>query len=58
MRYNKEIQKLADQCAQEEDYLCASYLGKYKDSFVFEPMYEDNSPDVLACHVLYLCKTA
>lgn len=44
MRYNKEIQKLADQCAQEEDYLCASYLGQYKNSFVFEPMYEDNSP--------------
>lgn len=44
MRYNKEIQKLADECAQEEDYLCASYMGRYKDSFMFEPMYEDNFP--------------
>ena len=52
MRYNGQIQALADQCAREDDLYCfAAYIGRcqdfyvlHGDIFVFQPMYEDNIP--------------
>lgn len=52
MRYNEEIQALADQCAREDDLFCfAAYIGRcqdfhvmHGDIFVFSPMYEDSIP--------------
>ena len=52
MRYNEQIQALADQCAREDDLYCfAAYIGRcqdfyvlHGDIFVFQPMYEDNIP--------------
>ena len=52
MRYNEQIQALADQCAREDDLFCfAAYIGRcqdfyvlHGDIFVFQPMYEDNIP--------------
>lgn len=37
MRHNKNIQTLADKCAQENGHFCASYLGRKGDVFVYEP---------------------
>ncbi len=37
LRHNKEIQVLADKCAQENGFFCASYLGRKGDVFVYEP---------------------
>lgn len=52
MRYNEEIQTMADQCAREDDLFCfAAYIGRcqdfhvlHGDIFVFRPMHEDNIP--------------
>ena len=52
MRYNEQIQALADQCAREDDLYCfAAYIGRcqdfhvlHGDIFVFLPMCEDNIP--------------
>ena len=37
IRNNKHIQKLADKCAQENGYFCASYLGRKGDMFIYAP---------------------
>lgn len=37
LRHNKEIQALADKCAQENGYFCSSYLGRKGEMFVYEP---------------------
>lgn len=52
MRYNGQIQALADQCARKDDLFCfAAYIGRcqdfhvlHGDIFVFRPMHEDNIP--------------
>ena len=52
MRYNEEIQAMADQCARKDDLFCfAAYIGRcqdfhvlHGDIFVFRPMHEDNIP--------------
>ncbi len=43
MRHNNKIQQIADECAKENGYLCALYLGKIgEETFVYKPM-EANS---------------
>jgi len=37
IRNNKLIQELADKCAQENGYFCASYLGRKGVLFVYAP---------------------
>lgn len=37
IRNNKHIQELADKCAQENKYFCASYLGRKGDMFIYAP---------------------
>ena len=37
IRNNKHIQELADKCAQENGYFCASYLGRKVDTFIYAP---------------------
>lgn len=44
MRLNKAIQKLADDCAREAGYFCASYLGRLEEEFVFSTRYSDSEP--------------
>lgn len=44
MRLNKEIQRIADECAKEEGYFCSSYLGKVGEEFVFATRYADSVP--------------
>lgn len=40
----KTIQTLADRRAQQMGYLCASYMGRKGDMFVFSPRHTDNVP--------------
>lgn len=42
MRYNKEIQRLADQCAKANGKFAAVYYGRTQDFFVFIPVYSDS----------------
>ena len=44
MRLNKDIQKIADVCAQEAGYFCASYLGLLGEEFVFSTRYSESEP--------------
>ncbi len=44
MRHNKKIQALADAEAQKEGYLCASYAGRFDETFVYYPRYTDSYP--------------
>lgn len=44
MRLNKQIVALADTCAQENGYFCASYLGRKGDEFIFGTRYDDSEP--------------
>lgn len=43
-RLTKKIQILADQGAKDMGYLCASYIGRKGDTFVFSPRYSNNIP--------------
>ena len=44
MRMNKDIQRLADECAREAGYFCASYLGRLGEEFIFSTRYSDSEP--------------
>lgn len=44
IRNNKEIQELADRCAQKHGYFCASYLGRKKNDFIYATRYQDSEP--------------
>lgn len=44
MKYTKEYQTIADRYAKEQDYIAASYLGKWNESLVFDPIYKDSLP--------------
>ena len=38
LRHNKYLQEKADRCAKEHGFLCANYIGKRGDMFVYEPV--------------------
>ena len=42
MRFNKEIQTLADACARKYGFFCASYLGRTGEEFVFASCHADS----------------
>lgn len=42
MENNSTIQALADRCAREHGYICASYRGCSNVEFVFEPLYSNS----------------
>lgn len=42
MRYNSEIQRIADECAIEHGKFAAVYYGRTPDFFVFHPVYADS----------------
>ena len=44
MKLNKAIQSIADACAQENGYFCASYIGRLGEEFVFATRYSDSEP--------------
>lgn len=44
IRSNKHIQELADRCAREKGYFCASYLGRKGEQFIYAPRYKDCEP--------------
>lgn len=44
MKVTKDIIRLADEQARKYGYLCASYLGRYKDTFVFACRQSTSSP--------------
>ena len=56
MRLTKDIQKLADECAREDGYFCASYLGKKGDEFIFGTRYSDSEPRTEGLPALVIVK--
>ena len=38
MRHNKYLQEMADRCAMKHGFLCAEYIGKSGEMFVYEPV--------------------
>lgn len=43
LRHNKHFQEMADKCAKEHGFLCADYIGRCGDMFVYEPI--PNKPE-------------
>lgn len=44
MRYNNEIQRIADRCAKENGKFAAVYYGRTHDTLVFIPVYASSEP--------------
>ena len=38
LRHNKHFQEMADKCAKKNGFLCAYYIGRCGDMFVYEPI--------------------